>query len=285
MPLNAPYHVVPWPLPHQVIPDYGTYQVMAVSADDRNDRVYICQQSPRCPILVFNRAGRLLETWGAGRFSAPHGCRVAPDGSVWITDNTDHRVMRFTSDGKLLHTWGVRGVGGADETHFNRPADVAFGPAGDVYVADGYGNARVVRLGADGKFVRAWGRHGTGRSEFHLVHSVAVDASGLVYVADRENQRIQIFTSDGKYVNAWHNVGYPFGLAFLPGAARLAVADGVANTLSLYDLAGHRLARWGGTGSASGKMRRAHLCCTDSAGAIYVAEVKNRRVQKFVAGT
>jgi peptidylamidoglycolate lyase len=280
--LSGPYRVVPWPAPGQKIPDCGRHEVMAVSADDRAGRVYVFQRSPTYPMLVFDHDGQYLSSWGRGRFTEPHGCRVAPDGSVWLTDNGDHRVLRFTGDGRLLRSWGVRGVAGNDARHFNRPADVAFGPAGDIYIADGYGNARVVRLAADGSFVQAWGRHGTGPSEFHLVHTIAVDGAGLVYVGDRENRRIQIFTSDGRFLREWTAVGYPFGLAFLPGQRRLVVADGVADTLSIYDLAGRRLARWGGTGSAPGKMRRAHLCATDAAGAIYVAEVKNHRVQKFV---
>ena len=271
-----------WPLPGRHIPDYGSQEVMAVSADDRADRVYVFQRSPDHPVLVFTRDGRFLSSWGAGLFTAPHGCRVAPDGSVWLTDNGDHRVLRFTGDGKLLRVWGVRGRAGNDATHFNRPADVAFAPSGDIYIADGYGNARVVRLSPAGQFVQAWGRHGNGRSEFHLVHSVAVGGDGRVYVGDRENRRIQVFTPDGRYLTVWTDVGFPFGLAFLPGSRQLVVADGVADTLGIYDLHGKRIARWGGTGHAPGKMRRAHLCCTDATGSIYVAEVKNHRVQKFV---
>ena len=170
---------------------------------------------------------------------------------------------------------------GNDKTHFGRPADVAFAPDGSVYVADGYANSRVVHLTANGKFLNAWGSRGTAKKQFHLVHSVAVDKDGWVYVADRENARIQIFTASGTFIAQWTTVGHPFGLAWTP-AQNLLVCDGVADTVSVYDKAGKRLARWGGGGTAPGKFRRAHLLDVDqSTGAVYVAEVKGQRVQKF----
>lgn len=247
-------------------------------------RIYLAQNSRAYPVLVFDRAGRFLTSWGAGQFTAPHGCRIGPDGSVWLTDNADHRVLKFTPNGRLLAAFGVRGKPGADASHFNRPADIAFGPDGTVYVADGYGNARVVRLSPEGRYLGAWGRHGTGRGEFHLVHGVVVAADGRVYVADRDNQRLQIFTPTGRCLAEWDHVGTPFGLALTPDRRRLFVADGIANTIRLYDLTGRLLTHWGGTGSAPGQFRRAHLCGVDSTdGALYVTEVYGRRMQKFTA--
>lgn len=279
----ATYAPTPWPLNPHAVPDYGRVEVRSVACDPHTDRVFVLQYSQKYPVLVFDRAGRFLTSWGAGRFTMPHGCRVCPrTGELWMTDDGDSRVLRFSQTGTLLATYGVKSKPGNDPRHFNRPADVAFAPDGNVFVADGYGNARVVHLDAQGRFVNAWGTRGTAKSQFHLVHSVAVETNGKVYVADRENARIQIFTPQGKWLSEWRQVGHPFGLAWTP-EQNLVVCDGVANTVSIYDRTGRRLLRFGGTGTAPGKFRRAHLCDVDqTSGALYVAEVKGRRVQKFL---
>jgi peptidylamidoglycolate lyase len=260
-------------------PDYGTRMVVGVATDSKG-QVYVFQRTPH-PILVFDRAGNYLRTWGHGQFALPHGCRIDPQGNIWLTDVGLHQVFEYASDGRLLATWGVKNTPGNDATHFNQPADVAFGPKGDVYIADGYGNARIVHLDAKGRYRNSWGHPGHAPGAFRLVHSVAVDANGRVYVVDRDNARIQVFTPEGDLLAVWKHVGHPFGL-FLTPDQRLFVADGLANTVSIYSLAGKRLAQWGSTGSAAGEMRRAHLLCVDDQGAVYVAEVNGRRVQKFV---
>lgn len=269
-----------WPAGAKEAPGYGSAAVSAVAVD-QNGEVYVFQRAPR-PVLVFGRDGKYLRSWGEGMFTSPHGCRFDPQGNLWLTDNADHRVMKFTPDGKLLATFGVKGQPGEDERHFNKPADVAFAPNGDVYVADGYGNSRVVRFSRDGKYLGTWGKPGRGEGEFHLVHSVAIDRRGRVYVADRENDRIQVFTAEGKFQAQWKDVGRPFGLWMTPDQ-RLFVADGRDNTVSIYDLEGKRLARWGGTGDAPGQMNLAHLITVDDQGAVYVTEINGKRVQKFVA--
>ena len=275
------YRSVPhWPIGSgHSAPDYGTRMVVGVATDSKGD-VFVFQRTPH-PVLVFDRAGNYLRTWGHGLFSLPHGCRIDPHGNVWLTDVGRHQVFKYAPDGKLLATWGVKNTPGNDAAHFNQPADVAFGPKGDVYIADGYGNARIVHLDAQGRYRNAWGRLGSALGEFHLVHSVAVDASGRVYVVDRDNARIQVFTPEGKFLKAWKHIGHPFGL-FLTPDQRLFVADGIGNTVGIYSLAGKRLAQWGSTGSGPGQMRRAHLLCVDDQGAVYVAEVNGKRVQKFI---
>ncbi len=270
-----------WPLHGQKIPDYGKGMVMG-AAVDRQGRVYVVQRTAH-PVLVFDRAGHFLRSWGAGLFTSPHNCRLDPQGNLWLTDTGDHRVMKFTTDGRLLATYGTRGKPGCDRTHFNQPADVAFAPSGDVYIADGYGNARVVRLSAAGKYLGSWGRHGTGPGAFRLIHSVAVDARGRVYTVDRANARIQVFSPEGRYLTQWRHIGHPFGLYIAPDQ-KLFVADGIGNTISVYNLQGRRLAQWGGTGTRPGQMRRAHELCVDDAGAVYVAEVTGKRIQKFLPG-
>lgn len=272
------YRVVPgWPAGAAQAPGYGQYAVSAVTSDAK-DNVYVFQRAPQ-PVLVFDAEGRFLRSWGAGLFTNPHGCRIDPEGSLWLTDNADHRVMKFTIDGKLLATFGVKNQPGEDATHFNRPADVAFGPEGDIYIADGYGNSRVVRLSHDGKFLGAWGRKGAGEGEFNLPHSVAVDTRGRVYVADRENKRVQVFTREGKFLAQWQGA-QPYGLA-MTRDQKLLVSDGKANRVSLFDLDGKLLTGWGSSGPEPGQMNLAHLLCVDGRGAVYVAEVDGKRVQKF----
>lgn len=273
------YHVVEgWPRDAGKAPDYRTGAVSGVAVD-RAGSVFVFQRAPH-PVLVFDREGRYQRSWGAGLFTSPHGCRFDPDGNLWLTDNGDHRVMKFSPDGKLLATFGEKGVAAEDPTHFNKPADVAFGPRGDVYVADGYGNSRVVRLSRDGKFVQAWGRKGTGEGEFNLPHTVAVDREGRVYVGDRENNRVQVFTADGRFLREWRHMGAPFGL-FLTPDQRLFLADGRAHTVSLFDLMGKRLAQWGGPGSGPGQLDLPHLLCVDERGDVYVTEITGKRLQKF----
>lgn len=266
-----------WPQPGA--PEYGTAAVSAVAISPRGE-VYVFQRSPH-PMLVFTRDGKYLRSWGEGMFTNPHGCRFDPDGNLWVTDNADHRVLKLTPEGKVLLTLGVKGVPGEDPTHFNKPADVAFGPKGDLYVADGYGNSRVVHFDKEGRYVGAWGHRGRGEGEFHLPHSVAVDHTGKVYVADRENARVQVFTPDGKFLQQWSETGHPYGLYLTPDQ-HLFLTDGRANMLSEWDLQGHRLAQWGGTGPEWGHLRLPHLLTVDQDGSVYVAEVDGKRVQKFM---
>lgn len=276
------YRVVPgWPSGASAAPGYGTQAVSAVTTD-AHGQVFVFQRAPQ-PVLVFDREGKYLRAWGAGTFTNPHGCRVDPEGNVWVTDNADHRVLKFTPEGKLLLTLGVKNQPGEDDTHFNKPTDVAFGPTGDVYVSDGYGNSRVVRFSHTGKYLGAWGKKGKGEGEFVLPHSVVVDARGQVYVADRENGRVQIFTPEGKFVSQWTNTGHPYGLA-LTRDQKLAVSEGLGNRVAVYDLEGKLLTRFGQAGSAPGQFNMPHLLAADQQGALYVAEVNGKRVQKFQGG-
>jgi len=191
------------------MPDGWKFGRVSSVAVDSAGEVYVFHRGKKAdPIVVFDAKGKYLRSWGKDMFGNPHGMRVDRRGNVWVTDNGDHQVMKFTRDGKLLLTLGVKGEKGEDGNHFFRPTDVAFSPDGKFfYVSDGYGNARVVKFTIDGKFVKAWGRHGTGPSEFNTVHSVAVDSKGILYVSDRENNRIQIFDADGKFLRQWTHLG------------------------------------------------------------------------------
>ncbi len=183
-------------------------RVSAVATDLAGKEVYVFQRGKRPdPIIVFDAKGKYLRSWGHGMFNNPHGLRIDSHDNVWVTDNADHQVMKFTRDGKLLLTLGVKGKAGTDSQTFNRPTDIAFAPNGDFYVSDGYGNSRVVKFSAEGKYLLAWGKKGSAPGDFDLPHSVQVDSKGTVYVSDRENSRIQIFDANGKFLRQWTHLG------------------------------------------------------------------------------
>jgi DNA-binding beta-propeller fold protein YncE len=270
------YRVVPgWPkLPSTI----KLGQVSAVATDSA-DCVYVFHRGKH-PILVFDRDGTFLRSWGDDQVKTAHGLRIDPKGNVWVTDIGNHLVMKFDSGGKLLLTLGKKGEPGDSPDHFDRPTDVAVAPGGEFYVADGYGNARVVKFSRDGTFLKQWGKKGTRAGEFNLPHAICLDGNGRVYVGDRENNRVQVFDGEGKFLTQWKESGAPFGLFLVKD--RLFLADGRAHWVKVLDLHGKALGRWGEKGAGAGQFRLPHMLCVDSQGAVYVAEVDGRRVQKFV---
>lgn len=234
--------------------------------------------------------GKLKREWGAGLFVVPHGISIGPGDHVWITDTGTSQVFEFAPDGTLLRTLGERGVPGADATHFDRPTDVAPMADGSFYVADGYGNSRVARFAADGKLLFQWGSRGTGTGQFNIPHALAVDGSGRVYVADRVNDRVQVFDGMGHFLTEWKSpvIGRPFGLALLPGN-RIAILDGGSNPDKVPDhdgvtiaaLDGRQVEHFGRMGNQDGQFWIAHDIAADRAGNIYVVDIAGQRVQKF----
>ena len=272
------YRVVAgWP---RVPADVKLGPVSAV-ATDAADRVYVAHRGPQ-PVLVFDRDGTFLRSWGHEAVKTPHGLRIDPAGNVWLTDIGNHLVLKFDTDGKLLLSLGKAGEAGADADHFDRPTDVAFAPAGEFYVTDGYGNARVLKYSRDGKLLKQWGKKGNREGEFNLPHAICLDPKGRVYVGDRENNRVQVFDADGRFLHQWKEGGAPYGL-FLAGD-RLFVADGRTDWVKVLGPDGKVLGRFGETGTGPGQFQLPHMLCVDSKGAVYVAEVNGKRVQKFVPG-
>jgi peptidylamidoglycolate lyase len=164
--------------------------------------------------LFEGQSGRLLQRWGAHQFAMPHGLTVDRQDNLWLTDIALHEVFKYSHDGVQLLTLGTRGIPGSDSAHFDGPSDVAVGAEGSIYVADGYGNSRVVEFSAEGRYIREWGRKGSGPGEFTLPHSIAMDALGRLYVADRGNARVQIFDSTGRFLREWRNpaLGRPWAV-------------------------------------------------------------------------
>jgi sialidase-1 len=261
------------------LPDDIKLGAVSAVATDSADRVFVCHRGKR-PILVFDRDGKLLRSWGDEPIKTAHGLRIDHENNVWVTDIGNHQVLKFDAEGKLLLTLGKKGEPGDGPDHFNRPTDVAVAPSGQFYVTDGYGNSRVKRFSKEGVFLKEWGKKGTGVSEFNIPHAVRLDAEGRVYVADRENKRVQVFDADGRFLAVWKETGAPYGL-FL-ARDRLFVADGLANWIQVMDLHGKPLGRWGEKGTGPGQFNMPHMLCVDSRGAVYVAEINGRRVQKFL---
>ncbi len=193
-------------------------------------------------IFKFDPKGNIVKRFGRGLFIWPHGLLVDNEGNVWVTDgaspqavemaakggvNAGHQIIKFSPDGKILMRLGEAGVAGKDETHFMSPSAVAIGANGDIFVADGHevnGNNRVVKLTKDGKFIKAWGATGYAPGEFRTLHAIAIDPSGRVFVADRDNNRIQIFDQEGKHLSTWTQFGTPSGIAF-DNKGQIYVAD------------------------------------------------------------
>jgi DNA-binding beta-propeller fold protein YncE len=203
------------------LPEGWSFVEVAGVATDSQDRVYVFNRGEH-PLIIFDRDGQFLGSWGEGQFQRPHGIFIGPDDTVYCTDDLDHTVRKFNLDGLLLLTLGssgqasATGIVGIDYRTirrggppFNRPTNLALAADGTMYVTDGYGNARVHCFAPDGRRLSSWGEPGSGPGQFNLPHGIAVDRVGRVYVADRENSRIQVFTAEGKFVTQWTDVLRP----------------------------------------------------------------------------
>lgn len=285
------------------LPAGWSFAEVAGVATDSADNVYVFNRGEH-PVIVFDRQGKFLRSWGEGRFTRPHGVFIGPDDSVYCVDDSGHAIDKFTTEGQLLLTIGTRGVcsdTGARSVDyrtilraagpFNFPTNVALSPAGELYVSDGYGNARVHRFSADGRLLSSWGEPGAGPGQFHLPHGIAVDARGTVYVADRENSRVQLFSPEGRFQAEWTDVARPcqvavdakdnifvaelgFRAGMFPGN-QPPPGNPTGGRVSVFDTSGRLQARWGGGDNpcAAGDFFAPHDVCIDRQGSVYVGEV------------
>jgi DNA-binding beta-propeller fold protein YncE len=288
----------------QLPKDYVHRDVAGVAVDGE-DRVYLMCRGDH-PVITYDRKGNFLRSWGEGDFSyRTHGIYVAPNGTLFCTDDGQHTVRQFTPEGKLLMTMGTKNTpsdSGYDGKNldsitrgagpFNRPTNVAIGPKGDIYITDGYGNARVHVFSAKGELKRSWGEPGSGPGQFHLPHGIAVDREGRVFVCDREADRIQIFSPDGEYLSEWKDTQRPTHLTFdSQGRAyvtELAWHEGDKSyslgpitkgkerhaRMSVYDKNGKLVVRWGTPQvTEPGSFAAPHGLALDSKNDLYVSEV------------
>jgi DNA-binding beta-propeller fold protein YncE len=284
------------------LPAGWTWTEVADVATDSRDRVFVFARGEH-PVLVFDRDGAFLYGWGEGLFARPHGIWIGPDDAVYCTDDHDHTVRKFTPEGRLLLTLGTSGrpsdTGATSVDYrtirragppFHYPTNLALAPTGEMYVPDGYGNARVHKFAADGRLLFSWGEPGAGPGQFHLPHGVAVDEQGTVYVADRENSRIQLFDPQGGYLGQWTDVARPCQVFVAGGLVYVAevgfragmwpgtvapTPDASGGRVSVFDAQGQLRKRWGGGDDpcAPGDFFAPHGICVDSHGDVYVAEV------------
>ncbi|MBI4611568.1 MAG: hypothetical protein HY726_21470 [Candidatus Rokubacteria bacterium] len=272
------------------LPPGYRYVEAAGAAVDSKDNVYVFCRGEH-PVIVFDREGNFLRSWGEGLVSRAHAVTIGPDDEVWLTDDGNHTIRKFTPDGKLLLTIGDPDKPATLQSGkpFNRPTHVALCPrTGDLYISDGYGNSRVHKYDPRGRHLLSWGEPGTDPGCFNLPHNIATDAEGLVYVADRENHRIQIFDSQGRYLGQWNNLHRPCGLFADPRNERYvyvgelgtslavnAAVPNLGNRVSILSTKGELVARVGDRfgGEQPGQFVAPHGVVTDSRGDLYVAEV------------
>lgn len=277
-------------LPYKVVPGWAKLpkgmnlgECSGVTVDGR-DHVWVFNRGNH-PVIEFDQGGNMVQAWPDVKVVSSHGMRVSPDGSVWGVDVKGHVVFQYDRDGRIHMVLGARqGTPGANDSHdaFNEPTGIAFAPDGSFFITDGYVNSRVVKFNRDGEYLMHWGKKGTGDGEFNLVHDVVIDSRGLLYVADRTNQRVQIFDQQGKFLGKWTGIGAPWGLHYARSENAIYMCDGLNNRVVKLDMEGRVVGTFGSYGKAPGKLDFAHNIAVDSTGAIYVAEIKNWRVQKFV---
>lgn len=276
----AQYEYVKWP----TIPaDLEMTGANGIDTDSKG-RIYAAAGVKK-PVLVFSPEGELLDAWGEGIIESKHGLRIYND-KVYVCDTALHQVFEFSTDGKLLRAFGTKGKAGTGPNEFDKPTCIVVAPNGDFYVTDGYGNSRVVCLDADGKFKFAWGKKGTEPGEFHYPHDIVIDKDQKIYVADRGNNRIQIFDLKGNFLKQWTNVGKPFGIELIPGEPqKMLVTDGNLDgphRMLIMDLDGNILTTFGTLGKGPGEFDVPHSVAIDKDGNLYVSEVNNKRLSKFV---
>jgi DNA-binding beta-propeller fold protein YncE len=270
-------------LGYRVIPDFFHAHPGVIAGEASgvalNSKGHIFLFQRATPMLSeYDEHGTYLRSLGEGLFTHPHGLRVDDDDNLWTTDDGSHLVLKLSPAGRVLLVLGRKGVAAEADWLFNQPTDVAFGKNREIYVTDGYGNSRVVKFDREGKFLKAWGKHGSGQGEFNLPHTIAADRQGNVYVGDRENMRIQIFDADGVFLKEWTGIGYPYGLFITPDQ-HVWMIDGGYDRIVELDQDGRILGAFGEPGHAPGQFAWGHFLAIGKDRTIYAADVLNWRFQ------
>jgi DNA-binding beta-propeller fold protein YncE len=280
-------HVANWP---QMPKGYNWGEGTGVGIAP-NGNVWVANRGA-WPIMEFDRSGKMIQAWntdtlrytpGVGR--GIHGLKPDLKGNIWTTDREGSVIHVYNPEGRLLMILGNRqgnANGNESKTGFDQPTNFWPLPNGNMLISDGYGNGRVVEVTSSGKYVRHIGRRGTGDGEFNTVHGVTADENGRIYIADRGNARIQVFDKDGKFITKWTDLGNPWDIYYVAKEKAIYMADGNVNRIIKVDLNGKVLGETSQFGKAPGELDYAHAIAVSPDGAdIYVAEIKNWRIQKW----
>jgi DNA-binding beta-propeller fold protein YncE len=268
-------------------------------AVDKQEQIYIFTRS-QPTIQVYKADGTLLRAWYMEDSSGSHFIRVGPDGNIWTANIAEHVVRKYNTKGKLLLTLGEPGIAGTDKGHFDKPTDMVILPSGDIFVSDGYGNRRVVHFDANGKYVNQWGQDGDGPGQFALPHSIVADSQNRLYVADRENARVQVFDTRGKLLAVWADLITPWGLCmtkkdeiWISGSSAmkdekgkwlvLPPTDQIVMKLNLDGKVLLRIPLEKTTvpPGKPGELNWVHGIAVDSHGNLYLGDIQGGRAQKF----
>jgi peptidylamidoglycolate lyase len=240
-----------------------------------------------------NETGKILNSWGANFFIMPHGLTVDHNNHIWVTDVGLHQIFKFSHDGELLMELGIPKISGNDSLHFNLPTDVAVAADGSFYVSDGYGNSRVVKFSSSGKYLFEWGTPGKSPGEFDTPHGITLDQSGNVFVADRENNRIQVFDSHGAFIKELRNnesVAQLPSITMDRGQNLFAIdydntttPDSLVkgSTIIKYEKAESILFHFGATGEKKRTPSWFHDISVDRQGNLYVGDIIGNKILKY----
>ncbi|MCW5734933.1 MAG: peptidase [Enhydrobacter sp.] len=253
-------------------PDGQSFGFLSDLLVDGAGRVHVAQRGAEQPVLVFDRDGRQIAAWGEGTLAEPHYINAAADGGILVADRDAHQVLRFDKNGKLVQALGKRHWPSLDAP-FNHPTAAAQAPNGEIYVADGYGNSSVHRFAADGSLIRTWGGQGTGPGAFTTPHAIALDSRGRVLVADRENNRVQVFDREGNFVAEWGDFYHPMQI-WIDDRDLVFVTDQIPR-ISLLTLDGKLVGR------CRGAINGAHGLSGDAEGNLYLSELPPQEVTKL----
>ena len=270
-------------LKYEAIPDFfqlpageNFVEVAAVAINSKG-HVYVFHRGKH-PLMEFDASGKFIRSIADDLFVTAHTVRVDVEDNIWTTDVGAHVVLKLNPEGRVLLALGRMRIPGDDVLHFNQPTDVAFDREGNIYVADGEGNSRVLKFNKYGNLLLAWGMKGDGPGQFDLPHSIAID-DDLVYVADRENARIQIFDLKGRYLREW-KLGHPYGLFITPDHF-IYMSDAIAGRILKINREGKVVGVLDGPPPDKGRHFDPHLIAVDKDNSIFTAEVMPWRAQKF----
>ena len=247
---------------------------------------------PGKTVLLLNTVGEIINSWGGDFFVMPHGLTVDKDDNIWLTDVGLQQVFKFSPEGKLLMTLGEAGVHGKDATHFSMPTDVVVDNNGDFYVSDGYGNSRIIKFSPEGHYILEWGSRGERENEFNIPHAIELDDKGTVYVADRENKRIQLFSPEGHFINMWTDKQFDkvSSVVFEKTNKSFVAVDYISSpsdevtgsSILFFDISGNFI---GKSNEEQGLNCWYHNIQTDKHGNIFVTDLNNNRILKFMKCT